>query len=332
MSEIKKTIYKKETTLMNGDVLVEEFGTEWDLIRNKQIPESKIVYITTGLPPSVQDIPVGYIGYGKMDSDGEYHFFVNDEDSDIIDTLMSGSNGNDPGGLYSVSSILNEVSWADIARISEADIVPNALTYQDVSIKYGWNLGDVKNVWLMGVPHPARIIGINHDNRTGGGTIGITFEFVNIIEKYQMKSTLTNIGGWKDTDMRNINLPLIMNMFSPELISVMKYADKLTANAGKSNTQILTTSDRLWLISDRELNGREVYSNIGEGRQYAYWIGKCDTNSYRVRSPVGQSAFGWWMRSPITNNDTMYAIVPSNGASSTGDANALYGASPCFGI
>lgn len=40
MSEIRNTIYEQQTQMMNGDTVVNEFGTSWDKIQNK--PSSNV--------------------------------------------------------------------------------------------------------------------------------------------------------------------------------------------------------------------------------------------------------------------------------------------------
>lgn len=47
---------------------------------------SNVVLITSGQPPTIFNLPIGHLAYGKMDYDGEYHIFLNSgTDDGVID-------------------------------------------------------------------------------------------------------------------------------------------------------------------------------------------------------------------------------------------------------
>ena len=66
-----------------------------------------------------------------------------------------------------------------------------------------------------------------------------------------MNSTATNVGGWKDSEMRNTHLPSVLLLMPPEVQAGIRNVNKLTS-AGNKSSEIVTTSDGLFLLSEEE--------------------------------------------------------------------------------
>ncbi len=82
-----------------------------------------------------------------------------------------------------------------------------------------YNLGDEKEITIGEETYAVQIIGFSHDELTDGtGKAVITLGLKQLLTThYKMNETNTNEGGWKDSYMRNTNMPLIYNMLPADL-------------------------------------------------------------------------------------------------------------------
>lgn len=191
---------------------------------------------------------------------------------------------------------LEEMSWADIRKISDAGLTSEY-----------WSVGDTKTITLNGTVSNVTfenlsiqvfIIGFNHNAITEGNN-RIHFQIGKISNKlvalkpgdytltvgsnFVMNKTLTNNGGWKSSYMRNTVLGNNSTPIAPasgsflavlpaDLRSVIKSVVKHTDNIGESTTDnpnnITATTDYLFLLSEFEVFGSIKYSNTYEqGKQ-----------------------------------------------------------------
>lgn len=155
------------------------------------------------------------------------------------------------------------------------------------------------------------IIGINHDNvADGSGKAGITFETSTSINSYQMNATNTNAGGWEKSELRTkMNWGEIWNLMPSDFQSKVKTVTKLTNNIGdgKTNVDVSSTSDKLFLLSDAEIWSRKSYGvNQMEGYQYEFYAGKgvTDTN--------WSGASNGWGHRTRTPNTSPYGVDTKN--------------------
>ena len=185
---------------------------------------------------------------------------------------------------------------------------------------------------------PFRLIGILHDDLADGSgrKAGLTFMAVNAMPKaYCMNGVMpsdntttcqggnTNKGGWRDSGLRRwMNGGEVWDMF-PEAFrtgvsTVLKRSNNMEYGT-TSGSASSATSDRLWLVSYRELvptiyDGWKNYGGFQalnqEGDQYEFFKGRVTNNyssntilanMYRTVSgsrPAGLgSNFRWWERS-----------------------------------
>lgn len=184
---------------------------------------------------------------------------------------------------------------------------------------------------------PFRLIGILHDDLADGSgrKAGLTFMAVNAMPKaYCMNGVMpsddtlscsgeaTNRGGWRDSGLRRwMNGGEVWDMF-PEsfrtgVSTVLKRSNNMEYG-GTSGSYASATSDRLWLVSYRELvptiyDGWKDYEGFQamnqEGGQYEFFKGRVTNNyssntiladMYRTSSgsrPAGLHYNVWWGRS-----------------------------------
>lgn len=181
------------------------------------------------------------------------------------------------------------------------------------ALEDGFGLMHIK--WGDGREYTARIVGINHDDKSdGSGKAGLTWQFTGLLYNYYAmhgKNTYstdydTNNGGWRDTILRKWMNPdeltegtsildgetddnRVWNSVPASLQSSIVAVDKMsknrddgtTTNADLKNIAATATSDKLWIMSYPEIvetcyNGWNGLE--GEGSQYGYWDGKVTAN------------------------------------------------------
>ena len=209
---------------------------------------------------------------------------------------------------------LEKTSWDDISSISESGIAATL-----------WSIGDKKTVTIGGVNYEVQIIGFNHDTKTTGGTAGITFQTVDCMnDTAMMNAGSSNNGGWTGCAMRTSTIASLLTKLPSELKNVIKAVNKLTS-AGRASSNINTTSDKLFLLSEVEIFGSATYSFAGEGSQYAYY----KAGNSRAKKVKG-STYGWWERSPYKNSNVNFCFVDSTGGRSNTAAVESFGVSFAF--
>lgn len=189
--------------------------------------------------------------------------------------------------------VLQDYTWKKIAEISKSG----------TSEKY-FSIGDEKEIELYtGERVTAVILGFCHDNLADGtGKTGITLGLkTNLDGEFEMNSTNTNKGGWKESKMRNEYMQRIFKLLPLELKKNIVEIKKLTSVGGGSD-DIEETIDKLFLFSEVECTGDSEYSAKGEGEQYQYFK--------ENRVSTGRL---FWLRSPFSGGATYFCCINSYG-------------------
>lgn len=182
------------------------------------------------------------------------------------------------------------------------------------ALEDGFGLMHIK--WGDGREYTARIVGINHDDKSDGtGKAGLTWQFTGLLyNSYAMHGQNkynadydTNNGGWRDALLRKWMNPdeltegtsildgetddnRVWNNVPASLQSSIVAVDKLSknrddgtaTNAALKNIAATATSDKLWIMSYPEIveTCESSWNGIeGEGAQYEYWNGKVTKNN-----------------------------------------------------
>ena len=216
---------------------------------------------------------------------------------------------------FVVGATLEATSWDNIAAVSKFGQAPNY-----------WKVGDKKNITVNSVTYAAQIIGFDHDTLTtadGGRTkAGITFQLVDCLNTtYSMNGSNTNVNGWRGSTMRTSTMATLLNQLSSDLKSVLKFVNKVTSK-GNNQSDLETTSDKLFLLSEIEVFGATQYSYAGEGKQYEYY-----TAGNSTIKKVNGSAGIWWERSPYSGTANYFCCVAGNGAAGRSSASSSLGVS-----
>ena len=211
---------------------------------------------------------------------------------------------------FVVGATLNDTTWENIDMVSKLGMA-----------KQFWSVGDTKTISVNGTNYEFQIIGFNHDDKTAGGKAGITFQMVDCLSTtYNMNSSNTNNGGWKNSAMRS-RMSTFLSQLPSDLQSVIKAVNKLVS-VGNNTSTIETVSDKLFLLSEVEIFGSTTYSFAGEGSQYAWY----KAGNTKVKK-VNGSANAWWERSPRSGNTNAFCSVNSNGNASYTSASYSDGVS-----
>nr|DAT61837.1 MAG TPA: hypothetical protein [Caudoviricetes sp.] len=189
-----------------------------------------------------------------------------------------------------------------------------------------WKVADQKAMTINGTYYLIDIIGFDHDEYTdGSGKAPITFQMHDCyVDKKDMNSSNTNVGGWASCAMRQTHLPAILALMPTEVKNSIREVNKLTS-AGNQSATINTTADKLFLLSEIEIFGSVSDSMSGEGTQYDYY----KTGGSTVKKLNG-SASDWWGRSPCASNFARFCRVISDG--SAGSINARFARGVAFGF
>ena len=267
----------------------------------------------------------------------------------ITVSVAQGTNYNAPANktcsvtVTMPTTTLNDNAWSTIKQASDGG---NAANY--------WAVGDTKTITINGkvgnftfsnLSVQAFILGFNHNSAKEGNNrihfqIGkISGKMVGLCDSkynnqggtgyFNMNTTNTNVGGWKDSYMRktllgNSNTPTsplansLMAALPSDLRSNMKSVSKYTDNVGNATGHVAgnvtATTDYLFLLSNFEVQGSDGYANNTEKnsqKQYDYY--KAGNSKIAYNHSSTSSAVWWWLRSPNYNNTDLFCLVNTDG-------------------
>lgn len=121
--------------------------------------------------------------------------------------------------------------------------------------------------------------------------------------------------------MRTSTMATLLNQLSSDLKSVLKFVNKVTSK-GNNQSDLETTSDKLFLLSEIEVFGATQYSYAGEGKQYEYY-----TAGNSTIKKVNGSASYWWERSPYSGDTYRFCHVDNYGNATNFNASYSFGVS-----
>ena len=219
--------------------------------------------------------------------------------------------------------------WARIASYAESGKAADV-----------YKVGDEKVIELStGETITLVILGFNHDDKAGGGKAGISIGMKNCLTTtYPMNASSTNVNGWDGSAMRVNTMQTLLTQLPADLQGVIKPVLK-KATAGNKSTNIVTSTDKLWLLSLIEIMGDISPANgagyVGEGEQYEYWRTIKDgagtgtaANPDRIKTAGDDGAATvWWLRSPYVSSATRFHIVYTSGNVNYFNAGNSYGVS-----
>lgn len=213
--------------------------------------------------------------------------------------------------LALVNPVFGNNSWAVIIKACQEKQVPET-----------WNVGDSCNMTINNKTYAIDIIGKNHDDYAdGSGKAPLTFQlhdcyYENFGAGSAMNATATNVGGWTSCKMRMTTLPSILTKMPAEVQAGIREVTKRASKGNKVST-VENVTDKLFLLSEKEVYNSYSNSYNGEGTQYAYY----QTSSNRIKKIDGSSGKSWWLRSPSNYLTSNFCCAKYNGYADEVNAN-----------
>lgn len=206
--------------------------------------------------------------------------------------------------------ILDELDWKKISDYSSHGYAP-----------YLFYIGDTKTVEVNGLNHKVRIIGFNQDKDLEGNSVGITFEFANVITDSNGKAVTTkwNIKEPKTNEPNNYDFPDstfndLLNegdnsIFKALPIGLQQAIKIVNKKVGLDSSYSTKTpySTKLFPLAHDEMVNNESYVADGEGTKYQYYIDHPNDADRIKRKVGGEVGEFYWLRSPYTGNCSYYA-------------------------
>lgn len=193
---------------------------------------------------------------------------------------------------------LDELSWADISAVGKAGKAREKFALGATKVDLMKN--GFKAVW--------KIIGFDHDVDTDGNKVPISWDLTTIYrDVLPMWDDDHNGDNWADTVWREKLNGEILELMSDELQATIVPVVKLSA---KSNGEIIQTVDKLWVKSEKEMFGRNIYSHPGEGEWYEYY--RQSDVPYYVEDEAGDRRWAY-LRSAYYLSSYSFCSVYING-------------------
>ena len=237
--------------------------------------------------------------------------------------LMFNAVERDTLGIDSIS--FAEDSWETISK----------------NVKVGktdtYKVGDTKEVDLGDLgTHTVRISNMSEcTTETSETACGFVVEFANIIEKKQFNSIRTNVGGWRDSELRTYINETIYNALPNDLQNVIATTKVISGHGETSGETNFETQDKLYLFSAQEILKKEDNDPASETtRQLDYYKNNGVTidNFSKALKLLNGSSNAWWLRTAISNTNYSFHIIDKDGSWNYNNANNANGVSPAFRI
>ena len=200
-----------------------------------------------------------------------------------------------------------------------------------------YNVGDTKEVDLgeLGT-HTVRIANMSACTiETSETACGFVVEFVDIITNQKFNSTNTNVGGWRDSELRIYVNGTIYNALPSDLQNVITTTKVISGHGKNSGETNFETQDKLYLLNAQEVwNGNDYDTSVGTSKQLDYYKNQVvTTTNYAgaIKQYNGTGSY-WWLRSARSSNAYGFLRVINGGSWSYDIARTSGGVSPAFRI
>ncbi|MCQ2753317.1 MAG: InlB B-repeat-containing protein [Bacilli bacterium] len=212
--------------------------------------------------------------------------------------------------------LLGELPWSSddpstttINSISSSGLAP-----------YLFYIGEEKTVKVNDLDHQVRIIDFNHDLDVYNNSVGITFEFVNVISDSDGDAEITPWEVKGEDRSTNYNFPhstlnyllnydeySVLSKIDSGLVSVIKTVNKYVGLDKSYSTEFPYTTQLFPLAHDEITDvPDEEKTPKGEGTLYAYYNHPEETeqeaNERRIKKDLNSRAVKYWLRSPSIDN------------------------------
>ncbi len=231
-----------------------------------------------------------------------------------------------------------EDTWETIAANTSSDV---------------YEVGNTKTVLIGDKPYTVRVANnttpkectTNEDfSQTA---CGFVVEFVDIVENRRMNSSQTNVGGWRDSEMRTYANGAFFNNLPEDLRNVI-IDTKVVSGHGPDDKNAYRkdgnweSEDKIYLLSGHEVYEDGTSNQISskdtawdKTRQLDYYkIKGVTTNSYSgvIKKNINGNAFTWWLRAADFSDTNLFLDVTISGVWYSSFAHYAFGFAPAFRI
>ena len=277
-------------------------------------------------------------------------------DATITVKVAAGTNHTAPANkTIAVSVSVPSASLADNTpeTIQAAAQSGQAANYWSVGDKMGIALSGTVGALSLSGTYYAFILGFNHNSSVEGGnsihfqfgktSAGVDIAFVDSnygssgsSAGFRMNTSNTNSGGWNGSYMRKTICPAFLAAMPTAWQNVIAACTKYSDNTGGgSNTAsyVTTTSDKIWLLSEFEVQGTRSYANSAEQnyqKQYDYY--KNGNSKVKYKHNATTTACYWWLRSVHATTADLFCDVSTGGSATDYRAYISDGFAPGFKV
>ena len=277
-------------------------------------------------------------------------------DATITVKVAAGTNHTAPANkTIAVSVSVPSSSLADNtpATIQAAAQSGQAANYWSVGDKMGIALSGTVGALSLSGTYYAFILGFNHNSSVEGGnsihfqfgktSAGVDIAFVDgnygntgSSAGFRMNTSNSNSGGWNGSYMRKTICPAFLAAMPTAWQNVIAACTKYSDNTGGgSNTAsyVTTTSDKIWLLSEFEVQGTRSYANSAEQnyqKQYDYY--KNGNSKVKYKHNATTTACLWWLRSVYATYTSYFCSVSTGGSANFNIAYYSIGFAPGFKV
>ena len=181
-----------------------------------------------------------------------------------------------------------------------------------------YSVGDTKKVDLgeLGI-QTLRISNMSEcTTETSETACGFVVEFTGIITQQKFNSTQSNIGGWKNSELRTYVNETIYNALPKDLASVITETKVISGHGATSGETNFETTDKIYLLSTKEIYGETTYDTLAEEtRQLDYYKKEGVTNSNYSKTIKSYNSTNseWWLRSARSNYGSAFNAIDAKG-------------------
>ena len=218
----------------------------------------------------------------------------------------------------SVKSLAN-CTWAEIKVLAKDGYLNSnrQWCYKRNGVEEVWfNIGDEKDVTFSdGEVLTFQIYDFNHDDKVSGGKAAFTFGMKNLNSTVYQMWTSSKAGiGWDISLIRKNVMPLYYDKAPSDLKECIEEVYKKGIDGTASNN-VITSIDKLWLLSYREVNGGSGYTVEGS----TYPIFTNSSSRVKRKSNGTGDAKIWYTRSPKAGGEGYWWVVDEYGHLSSGN-------------
>jgi hypothetical protein len=253
-----------------------------------------------------------------------------------------------------VSAYLNSIAVADLVDEGSTIMLGDYIDLPALSVEaYGDDSGDYNteadkglinitaNIPITPKPLPFEgyqgtllrliVVGRNSFNGINGNGVSahVVFQFQNLPGTHRMNEEYTSVWGYYKSEMRQylVNITSLAEsgvpvplLWTPRRMVASDYNDE-------SGNSAVSTRDRFWLPTIRELTGEQSYSPLSETEENQARLEYYTGDDKLIKYDASGAQADWWSASPGSGSDGVFRL--SNNSNSYG-AQAALGFAPAF--